>query len=298
MSEQEPVLVVGATGSVGGQVVDRLLARGKTVRALVRPTSDAAKLEAKGVRIARGDMLELDSLVRAMTGSAAVITTAAGYTRNDKKAQEIDTVGNANLAIAASKAAVPRFVLTSILTSDQTPSVPHFWNKKLAEDKLEELGVPFVALRPGAFFDQVARMSGDPFTNGRIIWLGSRRIPLTFVLTSDLAGYLADAVDADITDGERVDVGWARPISMLECAEVASRLAGKKIRVLSVPAGALRTVGKVTGRRAPLVGDMGSMATWFNTGRYVADTTRQTELFGPPPTPEEAIKRFAAGLGH
>ena len=298
MSEQEPVLVVGATGSLGGQVVDRLLARGKKVRALVRPTSNATKLEAKGVEIARGDMLDLDSLVAAMTGTAAVITTAAGYTGNNKNAHEIDTVGNTNLAIAASKAGVARFVLTSILTSDQTPGVPHFWHKKLAEDKLEELGVPFVALRPGAFFDQIAQLSGDPFEKGRIIWLGSKSVPLTFVLTSDLATYLAEAVDADVTDGERIDLGWTRPISMREGADLASRLTDKKIRVFAVPTFLLRAVGKIAGKSAPLMSDMGGMAAWFDSGKYVAKTARQIELFGPPPTPEDAIKRFSVELGH
>lgn len=298
MSEQEPVLVVGATGSLGGQVVDRLLARGKKVRALVRPASNAAKLEVKGVEIARGDMLDLDSLVAAMTGAAAVITTAAGYTGNNKNAHEIDTVGNANLAVAASKAGVSRFVLTSILTSDQTPGVPHFWHKKLAEDKLEELGVPFVALRPGAFFDQIAQISGDPFEKGRVVWLGSKGVPLTFVLTADLAGYLAQAVDADIADGERIDLGWTRPISMREGADIASGRADKKIKVVAVPTGLLRAVGRIAGKFSPLMNDIGSMAAWFDSGRYVANTARQTELFGPPPTPEDAIARFAAGLGH
>jgi uncharacterized protein YbjT (DUF2867 family) len=298
MSEQEPVLVVGATGWLGGQVVDRLLARGKKVRALVRPASDAAKLEAKGVEIARGDMLDLDSLVVAMTGTAAVITTAAGYTGKNKNAQEIDTRGNVNLAIAASKAGVLRFVLTSILTSDQTPGVPHFWHKKLTEDKLEELGVPFVALRPGAFFDQIARLGGDPFEKGRIIWLGSKSVPLTFVLTSDLATYLAEAVDADIVGGERIDIGWTRPISMQEGAELASRLANKKIRVLSLPTGLLLRIGTISGKSDSRMWDMGAMAAWFETGRYVANTSRQIELFGPAPTPEDAIARFAAQLGH
>ncbi|WP_026538609.1 SDR family oxidoreductase [Arthrobacter sp. 9MFCol3.1] len=298
MSEQEPVLVVGATGSLGGPVVDRLLSRGKKVRALVRPSSDAGKLEAKGVEIARGDMLDLDSLVAAMSGTAAVISTAAGYTGKNKNAHEIDTRGNANLAIAASKAGVSRFVLTSILTSDQTPNVPHFWHKKLAEDKLEELGVPFVALRPGAFFDQIAQMGGDPFEKGRIVWLGSKNVPLTFVIVSDVATYLAEAVDADIADGERIDLGWSRPISMQEGADLVSRLANKKIRVVSVPAGLLRAAGKVAGKSAPLMKDMGAMAAWFDTGRYVAKTSRQAELFGPAPTPEDAVARFAARLGH
>ncbi|MFE4534685.1 NAD(P)H-binding protein [Streptomyces scopuliridis] len=101
-----PVLVVGATGALGGQVVDELLRRGKNVRALVRPASDASKLQQKGVEIARGDMLDVDSLIAAMTGADAVVTTAAGYTRGDKKARDIDTTGNANLAEAAHRAGV------------------------------------------------------------------------------------------------------------------------------------------------------------------------------------------------
>jgi uncharacterized protein YbjT (DUF2867 family) len=213
MNDARPVLVVGGTGHLGGQVIDELSARGKPVRALVRPATDASALEAKGVVIARGDMLDRDSLVRAMTGADAVITTAAGYTRLSKNATEIDTVGNANLAMAASQTGVRRFVLTSILTCDQTPNVSHFWHKKLAEERLEELGVPFVALRPGAFLDQVTQMGGDPFEKKRMMWFGTKTVPLTFVLTSDVAGYLAAAVDADVAPAERIDIGWDRPVS-------------------------------------------------------------------------------------
>ncbi|MBK3633117.1 SDR family oxidoreductase [Streptomyces sp. MBT97] len=202
-----PVLVVGATGSLGSKVVDELLKRGKNVRALVRPASDAGRLESRGVQIVRGDMLDVDSLVAAMTGADAVITTAAGYTRGGKNAHDIDTLGNANLAEAAHRTGIRRFVLTSILTSDQTPDVPHFWHKKIAEDKLEQLGVPFVALRPGAFLEQVATMAGNPLDKGRLIWMSKATVPLTFVRTSDLAGYLAAAVDAEAQAGERIDIG-------------------------------------------------------------------------------------------
>lgn len=59
-----------------------------------------------------------------MEGADSVITTAAGATN------------------------LRRFVLTSILTCDQTPGVPHCWHKKLTEDRLEERGVLFVALLP------------------------------------------------------------------------------------------------------------------------------------------------------
>lgn len=298
MTAKKPVLVVGGTGHVGGKVIDELLARGKDVRALVRPASDAGKLEAKGVAIARGDMLDLGSLIAAMTGADAVITSAAGYTRRDKLAQEIDTTGNMNLALAASRTGVRRFVLVSILTSDQTPDVSHFWHKKLTEDKLEELGVPFVALRPGAFLDQVASLGGDPFEKKRLMWFGSKDVRLTFVLTSDLAGYLAAAVDADIADGERIDIGWDRPVSMQEVAAIASDFVGTPVHVRSVPDPVFKGIGAVVGPFVPMVRDMSSMFAWFGTGRYVADTSRQAEVFGPVPTAEDAIARLARSLGH
>jgi uncharacterized protein YbjT (DUF2867 family) len=299
MNGDAPVLVVGGTGHLGSQVVAELISRGKHVRALVRPGSDPTRLEAAGATIARGDMMDLDSLVRAMDGADSVITTAAGYTRHSKgDTPQIDTVGNSNLAEAAGRTRVRRFVLTSILTCDQTPHVPHFWHKKLAEDRLEELGVPFVALRPGAFLDQVTRFGGDPFSKGRLTWLGSSRVPLTFVLTADLAGYLAAATDAVGIDGQRIDIGWDRPVTMQEVARISGRLLGTRIRVRTIPSGLIRAAGTVLGPVTPAVKDMAAMAGWFQSGRYVADTARQREVFGAVPTAEDAIARLVTSLGH
>ena len=299
MSGNGPVLVVGGTGMLGGQVVAELLSRGERVRALVRPSSDANRLERAGAEIARGDMMDPASLLQAMDGADAVISTAAGYTRHSKgDTDKIDTIGNRNLADAASRSGVRRFVLTSILTCDQTPQVPHFWHKKLAEDRLEELGVPFVSLRPGAFFDMITRMSGEPFAKRRLMSLGSPTIPLTFVLTQDLAGYLADAVDAPGVDGQRIDIGWDRPVSTQEVAHISGRLLGHQIRVRTIPAGLINTAGAVVGRFNPMVKDLAAMARWFQTGRYVANPSRQREVFGQVPTAEEAITRFVRSLGH
>jgi uncharacterized protein YbjT (DUF2867 family) len=298
MSGNGPVLVVGGTGMLGGQVATELLSRGKRVRALVRSTSDATRLQRAGVEIVRGDMMDPASLLQAMDGADAVITTAAGYTRHSKgDTDDIDTIGNRNLADAASRSGVRRFVLTSIVTCDQTPQIPHFWHKKLAEDRLEELGVPFVSLRPGAFLDLITRMAGDPFARRRLMWFGSPTIPLSFVLTQDLAGYLADAVDAPGVDGQRIDIGWDRPVSMQEIAQISSRLLGQQIRVRTIPAGLINAAGAVVGRFNPMVKDLTAMSRWFQTGQYVADTTRQREVFGQVPTAEDAIARFVRSLG-
>jgi uncharacterized protein YbjT (DUF2867 family) len=127
--------------------------------------------------------------------------------------------------------------------------------------------------------------------------MGNTTVPLTFVHTSDLAAYLAAAVDADVKDGERIDIGWDRPVHLREVADLMGNRAGKKIKVWAVPSAVTRAAGAVTGRFMPIVGDMAAMFGWFDTGRYVADPRRQEQLFGPVPTAEDAIARLTDELG-
>jgi uncharacterized protein YbjT (DUF2867 family) len=289
------VLVVGGTGKLGGQVVDRLIARGKPVRTLVRPTSHTEPLVDKGVELATGDLLDLDSLRRVLDGVDAVVTSAAGYTGHTPgDTIETDRTGNRNLIDAAADVGVRRFVLTSILTCDQTPEVPHFWAKKVAEDTLAERGVPFVSLRPGAFVDDFGMWGGDGFAAGRITTMGDSSVPLTRVYTPDLADNLAAAVDADVSTGERIDIGWDRPLSARELADIAGHILGRNLELVELDPSEIRFPGMSDEGRADLV----AMFEHFRSGRYVADTRRQAEVFGSVPVAEETMRRRLAALGH
>jgi uncharacterized protein YbjT (DUF2867 family) len=299
VAERSPVLVVGGTGAVGQQVVSALLESGKRVRMLVRPASSAGDAEQRGVEVARGDMLDLASLVAAMEGVDAVITSAAGYTRRTPTdTAETDTVGNQNLVEAAAKAGIRRFVLTSILTCDQTPDVPHFWHKYLVEQHLQERSVPYVALRPGAFIETLTQFGGDPFAKGRVMYVGDAKTPFTLVWTADLARYLADAVDAPGVDGHHIDIGWDRPVSVKEIADIAGNLLGRRMRTTVIPGALLSGIAPIANRFNPSVKDMAAMFRWFQSGRYVADTSLQAEVFGRPPQAEDVIARYLLHLGH
>jgi uncharacterized protein YbjT (DUF2867 family) len=126
--------------------------------------------------------------------------------------------------------------------------------------------------------------------------LGKPTVPLTFVHTSDLAAHLAAAVDADLSEGERIDIGWDRPVSVREVAKLMGDAAGRKIKVWAVPSVVGRAAGVVVGRFKPVVSDMAAMFSWFDTGRYVADITRQEQVFGPAPAAEHTIARLTDEL--
>jgi hypothetical protein len=128
---------------LGGQVVTELLSRGKRVRALVRPTSDATRLQQVGVEVARGDMMDPASLLQAMDGADTVISTAAVYTRHSKG----DTDKTTSSAIGTSQrrpAGGTKIRLDQHLTCDQTRDPTS--GTRNCRGPSEELG-SFVSLR-------------------------------------------------------------------------------------------------------------------------------------------------------
>lgn len=301
MVSQKTILLIGATGFLGSKVAREAVTRGHDVRALVRKGTDAAWLKSLGVTLRIGDLLDQPSLLDAMSGCDAVITTAAGYTerRAGDFASAADTEGQKNLAFAAKAVGIERYVLCSILSCDRAQSVPHFWHKKLAEDALEQAGVPFVALRPGAFIDQ----GGGDFwqagiVKGKLPFLANPTAKATFVHPDDVASYLVAALDIDTVEQSlRIDIGADRPVSVNDIAAIISRQLGRTIKA-SVPPWPLVSAGLgVVGVFKPQLHDLKQMLAYIQTGTYLADIRQQQSFFGEVPTVEEGIRTYLVSRG-
>lgn len=113
MPEHPLTLVTGAGGFVGGKLVERLLAEGRRVRAFTR--RPLPELAARGVEIARGDLVDSDSLRAACSGVETVFHTAArvGVSGPAKAFHAVNVDGTARLLEAAISHGVRRLVLTS-----------------------------------------------------------------------------------------------------------------------------------------------------------------------------------------
>ena len=113
------VLVTGATGFVGGHLVDRLLAQGDTVTALVRSPQRAAALAERGVRLVAGDLADTGALADAVRDQQVVHHVAAMLGAPTEAAlMATNRDGTINLVRAcASLAARPRVVLVSSMAA-------------------------------------------------------------------------------------------------------------------------------------------------------------------------------------
>lgn len=140
------VLVIGATGRVGRHVVDQLVTRGASVRALTRDASKANLQE--GVEIAEGELLNLDALRKAFDGVSTLFLLNA--VTGDEFTQAIVTLN------VAREAGVERVVYVSVIHADRFSNVPHFAVKSGAERMLEQMGFSATILRPSYFIDNEA----------------------------------------------------------------------------------------------------------------------------------------------
>jgi uncharacterized protein YbjT (DUF2867 family) len=137
------ILVTGATGNVGSNVVQQLVNRGADVRALVRDISKARF--SAGVEVVQGDLLDVDALRTAMSGVSTLFLLNGVVA--DEFTQAVITLN------IAREAGIQRIVYLSVIHSDVYVNVPHFAGKFGVERMIEAMGLNATILRPAYYID-------------------------------------------------------------------------------------------------------------------------------------------------
>ncbi|MAL50495.1 MULTISPECIES: NmrA/HSCARG family protein [unclassified Methylophaga] len=135
------ILVIGATGTVGSQVIEQLTKRAADVRALVRDTTKANF--PAGVDIVQGDLLDVDSLRSAFAGVSTLFLLNAVVA--DEYTQALIALN------IAQEVGIERIVYLSVIHADRYLNVPHFAGKYGVERMIEQMGLNATILRPAYY---------------------------------------------------------------------------------------------------------------------------------------------------
>jgi uncharacterized protein YbjT (DUF2867 family) len=234
------ILVVGATGQLGGTIARRLIAGGAPVRVLVRPETDPGAHASGLAQLVRGDLRDRASLDAACAGVTTVITTANSARRGG--GDTVDTVdlnGTRNLIDAAAAAGVQHFIYTSVLGVTPDSPVPFLAAKASNEAHLRASGMTWTILAPNAFMESwPAMVVGMPAMAGLPVTIvGEGRRKHTFVSERDVASFAVTAATHPAARNRHIPIGGPEALSWREAAAIYERVLGHPIEIRSVAPG-------------------------------------------------------------
>src|SRR2546428_4036614 len=284
------VMITGATGLLGGYLLQELQQRGEQIRALVLPVENAEKLIAQGVEVVRGDVTDAGTLAPAVNDIEIIFHLAGmmGVNRPLADYRLVNVTGSENLYRAAQAAGVRRFVHTSshtvyglgygrFLTEEDAlrpDRDPYSLTKAEGDHLLRRLmlrsDVETVIIRPGTFFGPGDRLHFGRMAQkmkdgkGVIIGRGDNALPFCYV-TDVVQGFLLAAY-SEKAPGNVYNISNDRPLTQQEIFDaIADAVGGVRPRrhlpYLPVYFGAIvaeKVVARVT-RTRPLVTRLGAM---------------------------------------
>ena len=232
------VLVVGATGLVGGDVCHKLAKRGERVRALVRSTSSKEKVEtlrSAAVEICIGDLKDPDTLSAACRGVDAVISTASSTLSRQAgdSIESVDAAGQINLVNAAQAANVGRFVFVTFRRSPRAPS-PLGDAKRQVETAIRSMN--FTIIQASWFMELwLSPALGFDYANATARIYGPGTSPISWVSARDVAEMCSLVLRHPAAERQTIEFGGPEPLSRFES------ITGRPFTLEHVPERTLRT---------------------------------------------------------
>jgi uncharacterized protein YbjT (DUF2867 family) len=234
------ILVVGATGDLGGKVARTLLAQGRPIRILVRAQSSYQPLAEAGAQVVLGDLKQRDTLDAACQGVETVITTANAAARGgEDTVQAVDVEGNRHLIDAARAAGLRQFIFVSMLTADPKSPVPLRQAKGGTEAYLRESGIPHTIIAPDGFMEMMfGAVVGMPAMMGRPVTIvGTGRRKHSFISVGDVARFICAAIDNPAAINQKLVLGGPQALSFRDAVAIYERVLGHQLHVSSVAPG-------------------------------------------------------------
>jgi uncharacterized protein YbjT (DUF2867 family) len=273
------ILVVGATGLLGGSITRSLLSQGKPVRILVRGASTYDGLVVAGAEPVIGDLKDPDSVRAACRGIDAVITSANAIGRSgEDNLESVDHVGNRNLVDAAAAEGVGRFIFISALGANPDHPIPLLRAKGLTEQRLRTSGMAWTVLQPNAHMDTwIPMVVGAPALTGQPITLvgdGLRRHSM--VARRDVVSYATAVLDRSEAHGRSMPIGGPQPITWRDVVAAFERELGRDLPVRTI------APGESIPHLPAFVSDMAAALAGYDSP---LDMTELTRTYGVAPTP-------------
>ena len=226
----ETILVTGATGTVGSEVVRQLSTKGEIVKAAARSANDTTFSHLNGVQTVQLDLSSTDTIASAFQGVDKL------FLLTPFQSNMVDLTSN--LVNVAKNTKIKHIVKLSVMGADAEPGITPSRLHRQAEKIIEESEIPFTFLRPNFFMQNFVNFFSQTIKSQNAFYVAAGDGKISMVDVRDIASVAAHVLtssnDGDRHVGKAYNITGGEALSYYQVAEILSREIGKKISYVNI----------------------------------------------------------------
>ena len=225
----ETILVTGATGTVGSEVVKQLSTKGEIVKAAARSANDTTFAHLSGVQTVQLDLNSTDTMASVFQGVEKL------FLLTPFQSNMVDLTSN--LVNKAKNAKVKYIVKLSVMGADAEPGITPSRLHRQAEKIIEESEIPFTFLRANFFMQNFVNFFSRTIKSQNAFYVPAGDGKISMVDVRDIAsvaGQVLTSSDNDRHVGKAYNITGGEALSYYQVAEILSTEVGKKVSYVNI----------------------------------------------------------------
>jgi uncharacterized protein YbjT (DUF2867 family) len=297
------ILVLGATGYVGGQLVPRLIERGHSVRCLVRDQSKVAdKPWSNHVEITQGDVLKPETLAESMNDIDVVYYLIHSMGADEKDFESLDRKAATNVSREAAEAGASRIIYLGGLGRKESETSPHLRSRHEVGEVLREGSVPLTEFRAAVIvgigsisFEMIHYLVNRLPVMICPRWVYTRTQPIAI---TDVLKYLVESLDHPETADRVLDIGGPEIITYQDMMLTLAEVLGLKRLLIRVPVLTPRLSSYWVDLVTPIKASIARPLVEGLRSETVCENHDALDIFGfQPITFKDAVRQAMRGYG-
>ncbi|WP_375753838.1 SDR family oxidoreductase [Vibrio sp. HN007] len=267
------ILVLGATGNTGSEVVNQLKEKDVPFRVMVRSAAGAAPLGLNEGQIRLGNFDNVESMAEAMKGITHVYLAMTAHPDNQKWV--------ANVLEAMSKSGAKHLVKLSGMGASTDAGSEIIRTHAITDEMVKKSGLDYTLIQPNSFYQNLFG-SLETIKNMGQFFLPLGDAKQSVVDIRDVAAVAVAALTEEGHNGQTYLLSGPEALSSAEQAAIISKAADKEIQYIAVPKAAAEDAMKSSGMNEWLAIHLAEILDWFAQGSYAYVTDDVEKVLGRP----------------
>ena len=230
------ILVLGATGTLGRQIVRQAIEMGYDVRCLVRNMAKTAFLREWGANIIYAN-LSLPETIPPILNGVSIIIDASTFRNNDglDNLSSVDLVGKVALIKAAKTVKIKRFIFFSIFNNQIGSQTPLTKLKSSIENILIDSNIPYTIFQLPGFFQGLISQYAIPILEQEEVWPTQQDLYVKYIDTGDIAKIVLHSLNFSTVECKTFSVDGSKNLSSSDIINLCEKFSGQRAKTVYRP---------------------------------------------------------------